>query len=230
MGLKFTCRSCRKTGFADLTSMREFADFAHAPWYESQRGLLHNCIYCRSCGAVHDTIGSLLGPVKLLFRRIPSNVQATYEFSEFKKLFKMHNISLHPIIIEAMIDDGRLTDTELVDEEPPVDFLLECLKDKNWHVRREAAVALSRFPDDKRVVDALIGALKDKNWQVRRDAAITLGEIGDSKAVEPLRELLRTETWEHLVRKEAKIALEKLEGKNISLIISKVRRYRGNKI
>jgi len=190
--------------------------FTHAPWYESQKGLLHNCIYCRSCGAVHDTIGPLLGAIKILFGRVPSKVVAVYEISAFKKLFRMNNPdtgirSLHPIIMEAMIEDGRLTDTELLDEEPPVDFLLECLKDKSWHVRREAAVALSKFPDDERVVDALIGTLKDKNWQVRRDAAITLGEIGDSKAIEPLSELLRREAWEHLVIKEAKIALKKLK-------------------
>ena len=219
MKLKFTCRDCKKTGFADLTSMREFADFVHGPWYESQRGLLHNCIYCRSCGAVHDTTGHPfppLGLIKWLFGRVPSKVEVTYDFSAFKKLFKMNNpdtgiTSLHPIIIDAMIEDGRLIDTELVDEEPPVDFLLECSKDKSWHVRREAAVALSRFADDERVVDALIGELKDKNWQGRRDAAISLGGIGDSKAIEPLKELLRTETWEHLVRKEATIALKKLE-------------------
>ncbi len=216
MKLKFTCRNCKKTGFAELSMETQFT---HAPWYESQRGLLHNCIYCRACGAVHDTIGSafIVGEIKLLFRRVPSDVQATHEFSAFKKLLKMNNpgagiTSLHPIIIEAMIEDRRLTDTELVDEEPPVDFLLECLKDKSWHVRRETAVALSRFADDERAVDALIGALKDKNWQVRRDAAITLGDIGDSKAIEPLSELLRTEKWEHLVRKEATIALKKLRG------------------
>ncbi|MBA7660861.1 hypothetical protein ES703_68867 [subsurface metagenome] len=214
MKLKFTCRNCKKTGFAELSMETQFT---HAPWYESQRGLLHNCIYCRSCGAVHDTIGSafIVGEIKLLFRRVPSDVQAAHEFSAFKNLLKMNNpgagiTSLHPIIIEAMIEDGRLTDTELVYEEPPVDFLLECLKDKSWHVRREAAVALSRFADDERVVDTLIETLKDKNWQVRRDTAITLGEIGDSRAIEPLSELLRTETWEHLVRKEATIALKKL--------------------
>lgn len=218
MKLKFTCKNCGKSGFADLSLERQFI---HAPWYESQRGLLHNCIYCRSCGAVHDTTGHPFPPfglIKWLLSRVPSKVEVTYEFSEFKKLFRMNNPdteirSLHPIIMEAMIGDGRLTDTELLDEEPPVDFLLECLKDKSWHVRREAAVALSRFPDDERVVDALIGTLKDKNWQVRRDAAITLGEIGDAKAIEPLSELLRTETWEHLVRKEARIALEKLKNK-----------------
>ncbi len=219
MKLKFTCRSCKKTGFADLTSMREFADFVHAPWYESQRGLLHNCIYCRSCGAVHDTTGSPFPPfglIKMLLSRVPSKVEVTYEITEFKKLFRMNNpdteiTSLHPIIIDAMIEDGRLLDNELEGEEPPVDFLLECLKDKNWHVRREAAVALSRFPDDERVVNALIGTLKDKNWQVKRDSAITLGELGDIKAIEPLNKLLRTEAWQHLVRKEASIALEKLK-------------------
>lgn len=216
MKLKFTCKNCGKSGFADLSLETQFT---HAPWYESQRGLLHNCIYCRSCGAVHDTTGPPFPPfglIKVLLSRVPSKVEVTYEFSEFKKLFRMNNpdtgiTSLHPIIIDAMIEDGRLLDTELMDEEPPVDFLLECLKDKSWHVKREAAVALSRFPDNELVVDALIGTLKDKNWQVTRDAAITLGEIGDSKAIEPLNELLRTETWQHLVRKEAAIALEKLK-------------------
>jgi hypothetical protein len=216
MKLKFTCKNCGKSGFADLSLETQFT---HAPWYESQRGLLHNCIYCRSCGAVHDTTGHPfppLGLIKWLFGGVPSKVEVTYEFSTFKKLFQMNNpdtgiTSLHPMIIDAMIEDGRLIDTELVDEEPPVDFLLECSEDKSWRVRREAAVALSRFADDERVLDALIGALKDKNWQVRRDAAITLGDIGDSKAIEPLTELLRTETWQHLVIKEAKIALEKLK-------------------
>ncbi len=58
----------------------------------------------------------------------------------------------------------------------------------------------------------MINDLKDKHWDVRRNATLILGEIGDSKAIEPLRELLRTETWEHLVRKEATIALKKFEG------------------
>lgn len=214
MELKFTCRKCGKTGFADLS--RE-TDFVHAPWYTDYKGLKHNCIYCRSCGAVHDTIGSLLGPIKLLFSRIPSKVIVTYEISAFKKLTRINNpdfitlTSVHPYILEAMEADGRLTeDEELTDEEPSVDFLLECLTDKNFIVRREAIITLRRFKD-KRVVDSLIKALKDKHWDVRRNAAITLGDIGDSKAIGPLSELLGTETWEHLVRKEARIALEKLK-------------------
>jgi HEAT repeat protein len=41
---------------------------------------------------------------------------------------------------------------------------------------------------------------------------MALGNMGDSRAIKPLSELLRTENWEHLVRKEIKIALEKLKG------------------
>ena len=64
-----------------------------------------------------------------------------------------------------------------------------------------------------RLVEPVIKTLKDKHWDVRRNAAITLGETGDTKAIEPLRELLKTETWEHLVRKEIRTALEKLKYK-----------------
>jgi len=220
MKLKFTCKNCGKSGFADFTSIREFADFVHAPWYE-WRGLLHNCIYCRYCGAVHDTTGHPFPPfglIKILFRRVPSKVEATYEFSEFKKLARINNPdfsvtlrSLHLYILEAMTQDGRLTDEDLMWrwEEPTVDFLLECLKDKSWVVRREAIRALGRF-EDERIIDSLIEALKDRHWNVRENAAIALGNLGDNRAIEPLRELLRTETWEYFVRKEATTALKKL--------------------
>ena len=165
---------------------------------------------------MHDTTGPLLGVIKMLFGRVPSKVLGVYEFSEFKKITKINNPdfsglrSMNPLIIALMIEDGRLTEDEDLTEEPTVDFLLECLTDNNFIVRREAIIALRRFKD-KRAVAPLIEALKDEHWDVRRNAAITLGEIGDSKAIEPLSELLRTEIREHLVRKEAKIALEKLK-------------------
>jgi len=169
---------------------------------------------------VHDTIGSAfgVGGIKLLFGRVPSKVVAVYEIPAFKKLTRINNPdfpslrSMNPYILNAMEEDGRLTPDEDEDltEEPTVDFLLECLTDDNFIVRRETIIALREFRD-RQAVDPLIEALKDKNWDVRRNAAITLGEIGDSKAIGPLNELLRTKTWERLVRKEATIALKKLE-------------------
>ena len=213
---KFTCKKCGQTG--ESACSKELP-FLHCSWYRDYKGLIHGCLYCRSCGAVYDTIGSLIAPIKLLFSKMPSKVIAVYEFSEFKKITQINNPdfsglrSMNPYILNAMEEDGRLTpdeDEDLTEEEPTIDFLLECLTDKNFIIRREAIIALRRFKD-KQTVDPLIEALKDENWDVRRNAAITLGEIGDSKAIEPLSELLETEKWEHLVRKEATIALEKLK-------------------
>ncbi len=212
MKLGFTCKNCKKSGLAELS--RE-TPFVHAPWYIDYNGIQHNCIYCRSCGAVHDTVVSLLGAIKLRFRRVPSKVVTLLEASEIKKLTIINNPnfpnlhSVNPYIITAMKEDGRLTDADLA-KEPTVDFLLECLADNNTIVKREAISALERFRD-KRAVDPLIEALKDKNWDVRRNAAITLGELGDTKAIEPLIELLARETWKPLVKNEAMTALDKIE-------------------
>jgi len=165
---------------------------------------------------VYDTIGSFAAPIKLLFSRMPSKVIAVYEFSEFKKITKINNPdfsglhSMNPYIINTMIKDGRLIEDEDLIEEPTVDFLLECLTDKNFIIRKEAIIALRRFKD-KQTVDPLIEALKDKHWDVRRNAAIALGELGDYKALEALNKLLARETWEHLVRKEAKAAINKIK-------------------
>jgi hypothetical protein len=82
------------------------------------KGLIHGCLYCRSCGAVYDTIGSLLAPIKLLFGRMPSKIICVYEFSEFKEVTKINNPdfsglrSINPFIIQTMIEDGRLTEED----------------------------------------------------------------------------------------------------------------------
>ena len=213
--LKFTCKICKRTGY-QLVSM--VTPFVHAFWYTDRKGINHGFLYCRSCGAVHDTIGSFLAPIKLIFRRFPSKVVVVYEISAFKKLLRINNpdfitpARMPRVVGEAMIEDGRLSwEEDLIEASPQADFLLECLTDNSFIVRREAIIALRRF-EDKQAVDPLIEALKDKHWDVRRNAAITLGEIGDTKAIEPLNELLRREGWEHLVVKEAQIALKRLKG------------------
>jgi hypothetical protein len=165
---------------------------------------------------VYDTIGSFSAPIKLLFSRMPSKVIAVYEFSEFMKITKINNPdfsglrSMSPYIIDTMIEDGRLMGDEDLMEEPTVDFLLECLTDKNFIIRKEAIIALRRFKDNQ-TVDPLLKALNDKHWDVRRNAAITLGEIGDKKALEPLNKLSKRELWEQLVREEAKTAKNKIK-------------------
>ena len=212
MKLKFTCKNCKASGLAELSGE---TPFVHAPWYMDYRGLQHNCIYCRSCGAVHDTVMSLLGVIKMQFRRIPSKVVALFKTQSIKRLtvIKNPNIpdlrSLNPVIITAMKEDGRLKDDDLT-KEPTADFLIECLSDDNPIVKREAIIALKGF-SDKRAVEPLIEALKDTRWDVRMNAAITLGHLGDTKATEPLSELVVKEMRRPLVQREAMIALEKIQ-------------------
>jgi HEAT repeat protein len=161
-------------------------------------------------------MGSSLGVIKLLMGRFPAEVIAAYDLATFGKLLKIGNpdfinrAGLPGATVEAMIADGRLLDEDLTTASPALDFLLECLTDRDHIVRREAIIALARFRE-KRVVEPLIEALKDENWDVRRSAAIALGELGDSQAKEPLNELLRTETREYLLREEVTAALKKLE-------------------
>lgn len=210
---KFTCKKCGQTGGSACLKQ---LPFLHCPWYRDFQGLMHGCLYCRSCGAVYDTIGSFSALIKLLFLRMPSKVIAVYEFSEFMKITKINNPdfsglrSMNPYIIDTMIEDGRLMRDEDLMEEPTLDFLLECLTDKNFIIRKEAIIALRRFKDNQ-TIDPLIKALKDEHWDVRRNTAITLGETGDKKALKPLNKLLEKELWEHLVREEAKKAINKIK-------------------
>lgn len=193
--------------------------FAHGPWYQDKKSLFHNCVYCRCCGAIHDTIGSfpLIGLIKMALGRVPSKVILTYDPSSFRKIVKMNNPefpvnvdSIHPLILEAMLEDERLSEEDLAGHPPTMDFLIDCTQEKDWIVRREAVAGLARFRT-KEAVDIAIGMLHDKHWDVRKYAARTLGRLGDLSAIDPLKELLHREVWEYFVRKEAILALKKLQ-------------------
>ena len=189
----------------------------HCHWYTDKKGLVHNCIYCRSCGAVHDTVGSFfipLGIIKLLFKKVPSTVITTYEITEAKKLARINNPGfptlrgIHPHILMAMEENGHLDEDE--DIEVSESFLLECLEDNNFIIRREAVIALVKFKDEL-AVNALIKALKDSNWRVSSYAATVLGEIGDIKAIKPLSSSKNSLGWkDRLIKKEVTQALDKL--------------------
>jgi len=208
---RFTCRKCRTKGRAVLS--RE-TPFAQGPWYQDAKGLLHNCVYCRSCGAVHDTTGSLFWPIKVLFGGFPSKVVLTLDPSSFQKVTRIANPDcpgLHPLILRLMLEDGTLTEQDVSGDPPTMAFLSDCMDDEDFIVRREAVVALERF-SSKQAVNAAVKMLHDGHWAVRRYAARALGNLGDASAIEPLNELLLREIWQHLVRKEAALALKKLRG------------------
>ncbi len=146
--LKFTCRNCGETGPAHCGyDVR----LLHCPWYKDHRGIVHGCLYCRNCGTVHDTIGSLLGLIKMILGRIPSKVIAVYDVPTFSKLLKINNPNfrtlerLHPSVVSAMSEDGRLPDDEDLANQPSDEFLHHCLENPHPDVRREAQIALERL-------------------------------------------------------------------------------------
>jgi HEAT repeat protein len=129
---------------------------------------------------------------------------------------------------------GKLGDKEAV--EP----LIALLADRETNVRRAAVEALDKLGDDRAVkplaalladkdsnlrstarealvkleaVDVLIEALKQSNPVARIEAARALGRLGDRKAIEPLNNLLQTETDES-VKSAVKDALKQLQGGN----------------
>jgi HEAT repeat protein len=81
---------------------------------------------------------------------------------------------------------------------PAVEPLIGLLKNKDWVVRKDAAMALGEI-GDKRAIDPLIRALADKKKDmasepVSAEAAEALGKIGDKRAVEPLIKTLEQKT------------------------------------
>lgn len=144
--LTFKCKKCGAKGSAFLSCD---TPFIHAPWYVDSKGLNHGFLYCRSCGAVYDTIGSLLGPIKMIIGQIPSKIVASYDFFTFRKVMRISGYGilaeLHPVVLESMADDGRLADVDdsLIGKEPSEELLKEYLDDEDPIIRGLAAEALA---------------------------------------------------------------------------------------
>ncbi len=96
------------------------------------------------------------------------------------------------------IEQDFIPDVDKLEEQKNVEGLILALKNEDYLVRKDAAIALKRIGDE-RAVEALIEALKYENWEddytvliaVREHAAEALGIIGDKKAVNPLIEALK---------------------------------------
>jgi hypothetical protein len=85
--------------------------------------------------------------------------------------------------------------------------LKKLMDDPDRYLRRDVVKAIGRFSDN--AVLALVDALKDNDDLVRRDIVNMLARIGDARAVEPLRELLRDDSY--AVRSATESALRRLD-------------------
>ena len=89
--------------------------------------------------------------------------------------------------------------------------LIKALEDTSPRVRREAALALAYYKDD-RAIDPLIKSLRDNDLWVRLNAVYSLGVFKAQKAVDPLVDLLNDDSdWRNkFVQQECIIALKKI--------------------
>jgi HEAT repeat protein len=78
-------------------------------------------------------------------------------------------------------------------EEKRINDHIEALKDGNYLVRRNAALALGGI-GSVQAVEALINTLKDGDHLVRSYSAWALGKISSDKALEVLRKALKHTT------------------------------------
>lgn len=87
----------------------------------------------------------------------------------------------------AALELGRLGE----EARPAVRLLVDCLGDRDWLVRRQAAEALGPIGDPV-AVEPLIEVVEDRDgeWGVRTAAARSLGLLGDPRAVKPLIDVL----------------------------------------
>lgn len=106
MRFAFRCHLCSKRGSQKSS---ETSPFAFAYWYTEPDGLQHGCLYCRSCGGVHDTVGTTLGGLRILFGGFPSKVIASCTNDAFQRRIDTGDLPFIPAVVaRAMIADGRL--------------------------------------------------------------------------------------------------------------------------
>ena len=107
MKFRFLCRIYNKRASQENTAITPFV-FTY--WHTESSGLQHGCLYCRSCGAVHDTVGTIMGGLGLLFGSLPSKVIVSYTSDTFQREVDIGDICVIPrVVASAMIADERLS-------------------------------------------------------------------------------------------------------------------------
>lgn len=131
-----------------------------------------------------------------------------------KEILNKKEIILKEKVIEVLISDKGQTDFLIdyyknADEnlkikiiiefgkykvENTLPFLYECLKDKNWEIRKYALWAIGEIKENVDV-EKLIPLVKDKNDLVRKEVAETFGKIKNNSTISYLIELLNDSNW-----------------------------------
>ena len=124
---------------------------------------------------------------------------------------------MNPLILEAMAEDGRLAADEDLTAEPTIEFLAECLTDKNHIVRVEAVTTLRRF-NSQQAVDLLKKAIGDESWEVSENAEIVLDYLKNREKInepdkspeESRKNPLETEQWQYFGYGRSRSSFDKI--------------------
>ena len=126
-------------------------------------------------------------------------------------------------MLPEMEDPQKLLMLEIIAQtgaEFPIENVVACLKNKDFHIRASACMALGSGRMTA-PVPQLILAANDKQWQVRAASAKALGQIGDAHALAVLQNLANDkEGWVAANAKEALALFDDFTGENAQNIQS----------
>lgn len=89
-----------------------------------------------------------------------------------------------------------------------IPFLYECLKDKNWEIRKYALWSIGEIKDIEDIKQ-ILPLLKDKEYLVRKETVEALRKIKNPNSVPSLIELLEDSNW--MVRQEVVKTLREMK-------------------
>jgi HEAT repeat protein len=121
--------------------------------------------------------------------------------------------------LESSSLDKRVRAIELLgdmDTRESIHFLLRCLHDESWHLRKKATKLLGNH--GSKVIIHLKGVIQNGLWYARASSASVVGEIGAVEGIDLLVPLLEDES--RLVREEAQGALTSIILKDPSAVFN----------
>jgi len=140
---------------------------------------------------------------------------AILKYNAALALSKIGKPAVRPLLValecgDAMVRTEASWALGIIADERAIGPLAHALKDEDWHVRKQAAVALARMSNGNgKATKHLVHALQHSDWHVRKQAAWALGQLGDTRAIKPLIRVV-SDDEDPVVQQEAAAALGEL--------------------
>jgi len=169
---------------------------------------------------VSDELASVgLPAIVPLVNVLKHRKDAILKYNAAHALSKIGKPAVRPLLValecgDAMVRTEASWALGIISDERAIGPLAHALKDEDWHVRRQAAIGLSRMRNGNgngngKATKHLVHALQHDDWHVRKQAAWALGQLGDTRAIKPLIRVVSDDD-DPVVQEEAAAALGEL--------------------